>query len=437
MFVFRTLCGQLGRKWFITVSITGAVLLVIYYILYSNTTSTSHQRLVRYADEKCGHQATVIAKSQNNLTEGKETEKQKVIPENAKVNDKETSEIKPTELPVLAEIKPTELPVLLGEAYGTDTTYMNSKCPRRIREVVLNIKWLKNIFIHTIPVLQWNDHVTVEEYQRLRIYNLCYGYAIIDFTELRRTLDVLNATANQFMFDDWEVRTSGQKPCIRCAVVGNGGILKDSRKGNEIDDHDYVFRVNGAITQGYENDVGNRTSFYFFSTNTMKNSLRGHKHAGFTGLPESQETRYVFIPENLRDYLMIRAAVTNTVMESGMDKGSSPPEFFGKQPGPEKFKLLHPDFLRYMRNRFLKATHWKSRIYRPSTGAIMLLTALHTCDKVSAYGFITPDYAKYPTYYYDRTQTKLIFYANHNLKMEMNLWQKLHTAGAINLYVKD
>lgn len=58
---------------------------------------------------------------------------------------------------------------------------------------------------------------------------------------LLESLSALNSSANRQMFDDWSSR-GNQSGCIRCAVVGNGGILRGSKKGAEIDSHHYVFR---------------------------------------------------------------------------------------------------------------------------------------------------------------------------------------------------
>lgn len=119
--------------------------------------------------------------------------------------------------------------------------------------------------------------------------------------------------------------------------------------------------------------------------------------------------------------------------------------------------------LRFLRSFTLK-TKYKD-IYRPSTGAVMLLAALHTCDKVdkplpepwegfiltlcvcvrvcvllmkvSVYGFMTPDYKKYSDHYYDRNYHPVVFYVNHDFQMEMALWQRLHQAGLIRLYTRQ
>lgn len=55
--------------------------------------------------------------------------------------------------------------------------------------------------------------------------------------------------------------------------------------------------------------------------------------------------------------------------------------------------------------------------------------------KVSAYGFMTPDYKNYSDHYYDSTYHSVGFYINHDLRMEMTLWQQLHQAGLIRLYM--
>lgn len=258
-------------------------------------------------------------------------------------------------------------------------------------------------------------------------------------TALEDALSVLTSAANSQLLDDWS-RRSTKSECIHCAVVGNGGILKDSKKGKEIDGHHYVFRTNGAIIPGFEEDVGSRTTHYTFSTNTLMNSIRSYAKFGFNGPPRSNETRFVFLPDHDRDYLLMKAAATHTLVERGPEGGKAASMYFGEGVSKEKLKMYHPDFIRYLRNRFLRSNTLKSKykdIYRPSTGAVMLLAALHTCDQVSAYGFMTPDFKNYSDHYYDNSYKPVFFFVNHDLRMEMTLWQKLHEARLIRLYMRQ
>ncbi|MGH0125457.1 UNVERIFIED_CONTAM: hypothetical protein FKN15_019083 [Acipenser sinensis] len=214
---------------------------------------------------------------------------------------------------------------------------MTQDCPDNIPKKVLKATLFKDNFLETIPILQWKKHATEKEYSRLKQYNGAHGWI------LKESLDLLNTTANQEMLDDWGSKAN-RSACVRCAVVGNGGILKGSQKGKEIDRHDYVFRTNGAVIEGFEKDVGSRTSFYTFSANTLRNSMLAYLSVGFRGPPKSE---------------------------------------------------------------------------------------------VSAYGFMTPNYAKFSDHYYDYIYRKVAFYINHDLRMEMRLWQQLHEAGIIQLYMRE
>lgn len=331
--------------------------------------------------------------------------------------------------------RPTESS-FIGDFYMSGDIPPQTDCKDSIRRQVGGTVFGER-FLERIPVLQWAKHVTSAEHQRLRQYPGAHGWGGIDYKTLFESLSVLNSSANWQMLDDWSSR-SNESECTRCAVVGNGGILKDSKKGKEIDAHHYVFRTNGAITKGFEQDVGSRTTHYTFSTNTLMNSMRSYSSAGYKGPPVSKETRYIFLPDHDRDYLLVKAAATHKAVERGPEKGKSPSMYFGEDVSAEKLKMYHPDFIRYLRNRFLRshAMNTKYRdIYRPSTGATMLLAALHTCDQVDAYGFMTPDYAQYSDHYYDNTYHPVGFYINHDLRMEMSLWQQLHQAGLIRLYM--
>ncbi|XP_064806113.1 alpha-N-acetylgalactosaminide alpha-2,6-sialyltransferase 2-like [Oncorhynchus masou masou] len=338
---------------------------------------------------------------------------------------------------LLKSAKPTE-PPFIGDSYYSEDAPPQTDCPDSIRSRVPQTDFGVR-YLGRIPVLQWAKHATLEQYQRLRQYPGTHGWANLDFNTLVSTLSVLNTSANWHMFDDWDRRSNGSR-CVRCAVVGNGGILNDSKKGHEIDQHDYVFRTNGAVIKGFEQDVGSRTSFYTFSTNTLRNSMRSYARAGYRGPPLSEETRYVFLPDHDRDYLLMKAAATHTPVERGPEMSKTPPTYFGGNVTVEKLKMYHPDFIRYIRNRFLRAHAMQTKykdIYRPSTGAVMLLAAIHTCDQVNAYGFMTPDYVKYSDHYFDRQYHPVGFFINHDMRMEMTLWQQLHRAGLITLYMRQ
>ncbi|KAF1373673.1 hypothetical protein PFLUV_G00241390 [Perca fluviatilis] len=230
----------------------------------------------------------------------------------------------------------------------------------------------------------------------------------------------------------------GGDGCVRCAVVGNAGILNGSKMGKEIDAHDYVFRMNGAITQGYEEDVGNRTSVYIHTAHSITSALYFFKKFGYTTVPHDEGIKYIIVPEGMGDFDWLRGLLKGERITVDRYGNIRPWTYYAGQYNETRFYVLHQDFLRYIRNRFLKspnlnASYWA--LVRPSNGAFTLFLALHTCDTVNAYGFMTEDYKKYSTYYFEKNiKTPVILYANHDYILEKNLWKKLHDSKIIKLY---
>ncbi|XP_068120536.1 alpha-N-acetylgalactosaminide alpha-2,6-sialyltransferase 2 isoform X1 [Hyperolius riggenbachi] len=321
---------------------------------------------------------------------------------------------------------------LLRTLEGKKVQELSSACPTSLRFRIQKDILFRKLFNFDVPVLMWDHHL--KEKNSLMKRDSPYGWKNIPEQDVASTLILLNDTANQRLFD-WKP----PEGCVRCAVIGNGGILNGSRQGKEIDQHDYVFRLNGAVIKGFEEDVGTKTSFYGFTVNTMKNSLIAYYPYGFTETPKGEGLRYIFIPANDRDYIMLRSSILGVPVPSGKDKGDNPAMYFGPEATPKKFKVLHPDFLLYTRDTFLKSHFLNLEygyLYMPSTGGLMLLTALHLCDEVNAYGFITSNYRHFSDHYYEREKKPLEFYANHDMILEMHLWRKLHESKIMNLYLR-
>nr|XP_056716531.1 alpha-N-acetyl-neuraminyl-2,3-beta-galactosyl-1,3-N-acetyl-galactosaminide alpha-2,6-sialyltransferase [Euleptes europaea] len=78
-------------------------------------------------------------------------------------------------------------------------------------------------------------------------------------------------------------------PCRQCAVVSSSGQMSGSRSGKEIDDKECVLRMNQAPTQGYEDDVGARSTLRVVSHTSIPLLLRNQSYF----FKQARDTVYV------------------------------------------------------------------------------------------------------------------------------------------------
>ncbi|KAK2887614.1 hypothetical protein Q8A67_015842 [Cirrhinus molitorella] len=164
--------------------------------------------------------------------------------------------------------------------------------------------------------------------------------------------------------EEW-YRDAGPSRCRTCAVVGNSGNLLGSHYGPFIDNHDFVFRMNKAPVEGYEKDVGSRTThriMYPESASHLDNN-----------------THLVLLPFKTLDIQWVTSALTD-----GSIKRTRFKVINQLQATRDKVMVMHPAFMHYVHNTWL---HIKSRRSYPSTGFLVLIFAMHVCDEVNVFGF--------------------------------------------------
>uniref|UniRef100_A0A8C6UNN0 ST3 beta-galactoside alpha-2,3-sialyltransferase 1 n=1 Tax=Neogobius melanostomus TaxID=47308 RepID=A0A8C6UNN0_9GOBI len=185
-----------------------------------------------------------------------------------------------------------------------------------------------------------------------------------------------------------------------CAVVGNSINLKGSHYGKLIDFHDFVFRMNRGKTQGFEEDVGTRTThraMYPESAMNIDNS-----------------TYLVLFPFKIWDLQWLVKAFTNIKLKNG--------------PSKQSVMVVHPAFMKYVHESWLEGAG-----RYPSTGCMVVILALHLCDEVSLFGFGADSDGNW-SHYWETLMNKRLHTGPHPGSVEYDMILKLAKHGRVDFY---
>uniref|UniRef100_A0A674F3Y0 alpha-N-acetylgalactosaminide alpha-2,6-sialyltransferase n=1 Tax=Salmo trutta TaxID=8032 RepID=A0A674F3Y0_SALTR len=202
-----------------------------------------------------------------------------------------------------------------------------------------------------------------------------------------------------------------------CLCVNISGM------GNVIDACDFVFRMNGAVTAGFEHDVGSRTSVYVHTSFSIITSLGSLKKQGFrqTKITLTWNPHSIFfylcvlIPQGSIDCNFLESLMKNRRIPAEKCNGWTLRSYYGGHFNKSSYYFLLPDYLRYIWTICIES-------HPPPANPSFTLLLLSVHHISGAYGFSTLDY-KYPNYYYDKQHSPILFVVNHDYIKEMKTWK--------------
>ncbi|XP_074554758.1 ST3 beta-galactoside alpha-2,3-sialyltransferase 8 [Halichoeres trimaculatus] len=200
--------------------------------------------------------------------------------------------------------------------------------------------------------------------------------------------------------------------CRRCAVVGNSGNLRESGNGNLINSHDFIFRMNKAVTRGFEKDVGNRTTYHLLYPESAVDVDPG--------------VSLILLPFKLRDLEWLTSALSTGEVKMTYMRVKE-----RVQADKDKVLVVNPAFFKYVNDRW---TEHHGRY--PSTGMLAIIFALHTCDQVSVFGYGANQEGNWHHYWEDNRFAGAFRKTGvHSADFETQVIHQLAKEGKIRLHV--
>ncbi|XP_073402960.1 alpha-2,8-sialyltransferase 8F-like [Dendrobates tinctorius] len=208
------------------------------------------------------------------------------------------------------------------------------------------------------------------------------------------------------------------KPIRSCAVVGNGGILKSSLCGADIDQADFVFRLN-LPPLNWTQDVGTKTDIVSANPSILKDkysSLREQRKP-FINMVKAYGSALILLPAF--SFAMNTEVSLRTLYSF---------EDFGMK---NQVVFFNPQYLRSL------TSYWKGiglKFKRLSSGLMLASAAFEVCEKVTLYGFWPFSEDLEGTvilhHYYDN---KLPKPGVHSMPEEFYQYLLMHCQGALKL----
>ncbi|XP_062327522.1 ST3 beta-galactoside alpha-2,3-sialyltransferase 8 [Osmerus eperlanus] len=199
--------------------------------------------------------------------------------------------------------------------------------------------------------------------------------------------------------------------CRTCAVVGNSGNLLGASYGKLIDTHNTVIRMNKAVTVGFEEHVGNRTTHHLMYPESAVDLSNG--------------VHLVLVPFKLRDLQWVASALSTGEIKTTYMRVKD-----RVRADKDKVIVVNPLFFKYAHDNWNEA-HGRY----PSTGMLAIIFALHICDQVSVFGYGADQHGNWHHYWEENRNAGAFRKTGvHSADFETQVIHRLDDEGKIRLH---
>ncbi|XP_069032752.1 CMP-N-acetylneuraminate-beta-galactosamide-alpha-2,3-sialyltransferase 1-like [Embiotoca jacksoni] len=197
--------------------------------------------------------------------------------------------------------------------------------------------------------------------------------------------------------------------CRSCAVVGNSGNLRRSHYGHRIDTHDVVIRMNGGRVEGFEKDVGTKTTHRVMYPESA--------------IDLDDTSHLVLFPFKILDIEWLTGAFT-----TGFTGKSYMPVKTKMKANKDLVMVVNPAFMKYVHDQWLD-----NKGKYPSTGFMTFVLALHICDEVNVFGYGADTDGNW-SHYWEKLKDKMLKTGVHLGHHEYDIIKQLAQKGKIQFF---